>query len=114
MTIFRKSITPAAQVEAPTSTPIAALPEITTTEAPLTGPATLAPAPTPTTMRSGSKGTALLELLKRGEGASLDEMIERTGWQGHTVRAAMTGLRKKGHAIDKRMTGNCTVWFIAA
>ena len=64
--------------------------------------------------RAGSKGAALLSLLQRAEGASLDEMIERTGWQGHTVRAAMTGLRKKGHVIGKRVSGNSTVWFIAA
>ena len=68
----------------------------------------------PKPLRSGSKGAALLALLQREEGASLDEMIERTGWQGHTVRAAMTGLRKKGHVIAKRVSGNSTVWFIAA
>ena len=68
----------------------------------------------PKPLRSGSKGAALLALLQREEGASLDEMIERTGWQGHTVRAAMTGLRKKGHVIGKRVSGNSTVWFIAA
>jgi Protein of unknown function (DUF3489) len=64
--------------------------------------------------RTNSKGAALLALLQREEGASLDEMIERTGWQGHTVRAAMTGMRKKGHVIDKRVSGNSTVWFITA
>lgn len=80
-------------------------------------PEAIAPNPEtqqPKPLRSGSKGAALLALLQREEGASLDEMIERTGWQGHTVRAAMTGLRKKGHAIDKRVSGNSTVWFIAA
>lgn len=65
-------------------------------------------------LRAGSKAEGLLILLRRKEGASLDEMIERTGWQSHTVRAAMTGLRKKGHVIDKRVSGNCTVWFIAS
>lgn len=64
------------------------------------------------TPRVGSKAASLLEMLQRKDGASLDEMTERTGWQGHTVRAAMTGLRKKGHAIDKRPSGNTTVWFI--
>jgi hypothetical protein len=68
----------------------------------------------PKTLRAGSKAAALVALLQGTEGASLDEMIERTGWQGHTVRAAMTGLRKKGHVIDKRISGNSTVWFIAA
>jgi DNA-binding IclR family transcriptional regulator len=66
------------------------------------------------TLRAGSKAAALLEMLQRKDGASLDEMTERTGWQPHTVRAAMTGLRKKGHVIDKRPSGNTTVWFIGA
>jgi len=65
-------------------------------------------------MRAGSKGAALLSLMQRDEGASLDEMMERTGWQNHTVRAAMTGLRHKGYVIDRRITGNCTAWFIVA
>lgn len=73
-----------------------------------------AQAKSPKALRAGSKGAALVALLQRTEGASLDEMIERTGWQGHTVRAAMTGLRKKGHVIDRRISGNSTVWFIAA
>ena len=64
------------------------------------------------TLREGSKAATLLEMLERGAGATLDEMTERTGWQPHSIRAAMTGLRKKGHVIDKRMTGNTTVWFI--
>lgn len=63
-------------------------------------------------LRAGSKAAALLEMLQRKGGASLDDMTERTGWQPHTVRAAMTGLRKKGHVIDKRPSGNTTIWFI--
>ncbi|MBX9728080.1 MAG: DUF3489 domain-containing protein [Sphingopyxis sp.] len=69
-------------------------------------------ASTPQRERAGTKAAALIELLSRKEGASLDEMTERTGWLGHTVRAAMTGLRKKGHVIGKHVSGNITVWFI--
>ncbi|MEL0155249.1 DUF3489 domain-containing protein [Sphingopyxis sp.] len=61
-----------------------------------------------------TKAAALLEMLQRADGASLDEMTERTGWQTHSVRAAMTGLRKKGHAIEKRAVGNTTAWFLVA
>jgi hypothetical protein len=32
------------------------------------------------TLRAGSKAATLLEMLQRKEGASLDEMTERTGW----------------------------------
>jgi len=66
------------------------------------------------TMPDGSKAAALLEMLQRKDGATLEEMTERTGWQTHSVRAAMTGLRKKGHVIEKRAVGNTTAWFIGA
>ena len=66
------------------------------------------------TMREGSKAATLLEMLQRKDGATLEEMTERTGWQSHSVRAAMTGLRKKGHVIEKRTVGNTTAWFIGA
>lgn len=57
-----------------------------------------------------TKAAKLLTLLQTGAGASLEEMVEATGWQSHTVRAAMTGLRKKGHAIEKHVEGNTTIW----
>jgi predicted ArsR family transcriptional regulator len=66
-----------------------------------------------TTHRPGSKSQRLLELLKTGTGASLDDMVEATGWQAHTVRAAMTGLRKRGHAINRHVEGNTTVWSVS-
>jgi hypothetical protein len=43
-----------------------------------------------------SKIGRLIELLKRTEGASLKEMSVATGWQLHSVRAALTRLRQKG------------------
>jgi hypothetical protein len=60
--------------------------------------------------RPHTKASCLLELLRTGTGASLEEMTDATGWQAHTVRAAMTGLRKKGHAITRHVEGNTTVW----
>jgi len=64
--------------------------------------------------RPHTKAERLLDLLHAGTGASLEEMTEATGWQAHTVRAAMTGLRKKGHVITRHVEGNTTVWRIAA
>jgi hypothetical protein len=46
------------------------------------------------------KQDQLAALLIRDEGATLDQMIKATGWLPHTTRAALTGLRKKGYAID--------------
>lgn len=49
--------------------------------------------------KAQSKSLLLLELLKRKGGATLDQMVEATGWQPHTMRAALTGFRKKGHSV---------------
>jgi hypothetical protein len=46
-----------------------------------------------------SKTAVLIQLMTREGGATLDQMVEATSWQPHTVRAALTGLRKKGHAV---------------
>lgn len=51
--------------------------------------------------RPESKIAMVTRLLERGEGASLDEMVAATGWLPHTTRAALTGLKKKGHVIGK-------------
>lgn len=66
-----------------------------------------------TAPRAGTKSQRLLTLLQTGTGASLDDMIEATGWQAHTVRAAMTGLRKRGHVIERHVEGNTTVWSVS-
>ncbi len=59
-----------------------------------------------------TKSVKLLTLLQTGTGASLEEMVEATGWRPHTVRAALTGLRKKGHTIEKHIEGNTTIWSV--
>lgn len=38
-------------------------------------------------------------MLLRGDGATLDELCEATGWQTHTCRAFLTGQRKKGREL---------------
>jgi biotin operon repressor len=67
----------------------------------------------PKAPREHSKADRLLTLLRTGTGASLEEMMEATGWQAHTVRAAMTGLRKRGYEIARHVEGNTTVWSVA-
>lgn len=46
-----------------------------------------------------SKIEQVIALLGRPIGATLNEMVATTGWQSHTTRAALTGLKKKGHAL---------------
>ena len=43
-----------------------------------------------------SKKAAVIALLARPEGAAISDLIGLTGWQVHSVRAALTGLRKEG------------------
>ena len=38
---------------------------------------------------------ALQALLRRPEGATVDQLVEVTGWQAHSVRGAMSGALKK-------------------
>jgi len=56
-----------------------------------------------------SKISTVLELLRREDGATLAELVAATSWLPHTTRAALTGLRKKGHTItrDKRDEQTC-------
>ncbi len=47
----------------------------------------------------------VLALLSRDDGATLAELVAATGWQPHTTRAALTGLRKKGHPVTSDKVG---------
>jgi Protein of unknown function (DUF3489) len=48
--------------------------------------------------RSRSKLALIIGLLSR-EGVTLSDITAATGWLPHTARAALTGLRHKGHAL---------------
>ena len=56
----------------------------------------------------------MLALLQRDGGVTLAELIEATGWLPHTTRAALTGLRKKGHAVDRVKRDGTTCYCIVA
>jgi hypothetical protein len=55
-----------------------------------------------------SKQASIVSLLQRGNGATLQDLSDATGWLPHTTRAALTGLRKKGYEIRKSRTDNGT------
>lgn len=46
-----------------------------------------------------SKTRLVLGILQRQEGTTIDQLIVATGWLPHTVRAALTGLKKNGHVV---------------
>jgi hypothetical protein len=50
--------------------------------------------------REGTKQALLIAMLRRPEGASVPEVVEATGWQGHTVRGAMFGALKKRLGLE--------------
>ena len=61
-----------------------------------------------------SKAARIVALMMRKEGATLDEMVTETGWLPHTTRAAMTGLKRKGHTITSIKTDGVRRYFAAA
>ena len=58
--------------------------------------------------RTPSKKQALQRLLERRNGTTLADMIKATGWQPHSVRAAMSRIRKTGTVIDRTATKSGT------
>lgn len=51
-------------------------------------------------VRAGAKQAAVIDLLGRPSGASLNDLIEATGWLPHTTRAVLSGLRKRGFEVS--------------
>jgi len=47
-----------------------------------------------------TKTEKILALLTRTGGASIVDLTAATDWLPHTTRAALTGLRKRGHTIE--------------
>jgi hypothetical protein len=70
-----------------------------------------APCPPPPPAPS-NKIADVLALLGRVDGATSAELIDATGWLPHTTRAALTGLRKKGHCIERSKRGELTCYRI--
>ena len=48
-----------------------------------------------------SASAKILKLLQRPQGATIVQLTSATGWQAHSVRAALTGLRKAGHKVER-------------
>jgi len=74
-------------------------------------PAPAAPAAAPAAGQGGppaaepagrtTKQAVLIALLSDEAGASVPALAETLAWQNHTVRAALTGLRQKGHVLAR-------------
>ena len=50
---------------------------------------------------ASSKASIVEQLLAKAAGASIAEIGAATGWQPHSGRAFLTGLKKKGRVIER-------------
>ena len=64
-----------------------------------------------------TKTTILRNLLRRKAGADLVTLQTATGWQPHSVRAALSGLKEFGYSFDRAQpakTGGSAVYRITS
>ncbi len=59
-----------------------------------------------------TKRAMVIEVLQRADGARISDLTKVTGWLPHTVRAALTGLRKSGFMIETVRGANGAIYRI--
>tara|TARA_R100001163_G_C5028814_1_gene169626 strand:- start:79 stop:411 length:333 start_codon:yes stop_codon:yes gene_type:complete len=62
---------------------------------------------------SPKKPDIILKLIKRSKGARMQDLQKATGWQAHSIRAGLSGLRKKGVRIDLTRTASGKTFYKA-
>ena len=70
-------------------------PKITTAKGPAKSKATERTKPVVPTTQTPSKLAAVIEMLKRPSGTTVNDMSTATGWQTHSVRGLLSGTIKK-------------------
>jgi hypothetical protein len=55
----------------------------------------------PAATRVGTKQAIVIAMLSGEQGATLNALTGATGWLPHTMRAALTGLRKRGYTVER-------------
>ena len=83
--------------------------------APVAAPEAASAPPAP--VRKDSKLDALIRLLSRPEGATLEDMVAETGWQKHTVRSALShalAKKRKYEIVSDKPKGEQRIYKIAA
>lgn len=76
-----------------------------------TATASTPPALGPAT-RSESKKVRLIAMLRQPDGSTIAAISAALGWQAHTTRAAITGLRKAGHAVETAKHADSSIGLI--
>lgn len=64
--------------------------------------------------KKGRKLDGVLALVRRSGGASITDLQDATGWQPHSVRAALTGFRKQGVEITRSKNEDGVTIYTAA
>ena len=59
-----------------------------------------------------TRAEQLIRLLKRKTGASAVQIQDAFGWQPHTARVAISGLRKAGHLVERNTSTKGAVYRI--
>lgn len=72
------------------------------------------PTPPLSMPRSGTKLASLIELLAREGGAGIEDLMAATGWLPHTVRAALTSLRRRGYDVTRQRAAQGSVYRVAS
>jgi hypothetical protein len=65
--------------------------------------------------RETSKLASVIALLRRKEGATIEQLMRATGWQSHSVRGAISGAIKKklGLTVTSAKSGDVRTYRIA-
>ena len=67
--------------------------------------------------RPNTKQAQIINLLHRSNGATIEQMMEATGWQAHSVRGVMSGALKKKRGlkiVSEKIEGRGRVYRIAS
>jgi hypothetical protein len=89
-----QATTPATEADRPATPAKRKAKAKATKAAPPTSEPEAAPAEKPAP-RAGTKQALMIDLLKRPEGATVEQIAAATGWQHHTIRGAISGALKK-------------------
>ncbi len=94
--VFRKPTKRKGKPKATRAAPAATEPEAATGATPTAKP----------TPRAGTKQALMIDMLKRPEGATVEQIAAATGWQHHTIRGAISGAlnKKLGLTIEATRT----------
>lgn len=95
-----------------TDVPVSAPNDSVTGLADHASPAAAPPAPVTKLEKAASKASLVLDMLRRPEGATLDQMVAATCWLPHTTRAVLTSFKKRGHTVASEKADGVRIYWV--